>query len=96
MDAIVARVKATAVSVGLPLDSMLSYVHAKREVEFLYAVGRNIHTAHNPRVPRDPGFTIDEAARAQIYMHTHTHTHLHTQHGRMHVYSHPERLGDMV
>ena len=44
-------------------DANRQFVHGKKEIEHLYDVGRNINTAHNPRVPRDQFFTMDEATR---------------------------------
>jgi len=46
-------------------DAARPFVHAKKEIEFLYDVGRNIHTEHNPRVHRDRFYTMDEASRHQ-------------------------------
>lgn len=45
-------------------DAARPFVPGKKEIEFLYDVGRNVHTEHNPRVPRDQFFTLDEATRA--------------------------------
>jgi len=44
-------------------DAARPFVHGKKEIEHLYDVGRNIHTEHNARVPRDQFYTLDEAQR---------------------------------
>jgi len=47
-------------------DAARPFVSGKVEIEHLYDVGRNLHTAHNPRVPRDQFYTMDEAQRKPL------------------------------